>query len=67
MKKYHETAVKLLKDSANNVNPFDDYKVGLPNGVHMDFENKAMTEKYESLGMKEFQHTAFVLVAGGLG
>ena len=66
---YYERAKKLVKESAESANPYADYHVNVPDGVtiHFNKTNLDQIEHYESLGMKELQHTAFVLVAGGLG
>jgi len=49
---YYEKAKVLLHQSKHAHNPYDDYKVGVPHGVKMDFRNQEMTEKFESMGMK---------------
>lgn len=69
LKHYHERAKKLIKESAQSANPYADYHVGIPEGVtiHFNEHNLEKVEHYENIGMGELQHTAFVLVAGGLG
>ena len=69
IKHYHEKALTLLNNSANDHNPYDDYDVGIPTGekIHFNEHNLEHIEHYENLGMKELEKTVFVLVAGGLG
>jgi UDP-sugar pyrophosphorylase len=49
------------------VNPYEHYEVGKPHGITISYDDLKTWEKYEKLGMQEFQRAAFVLVAGGLG
>ena len=66
MEDYVMRARKLLADSAANVNPFDDYKPTVPEGVYLKPgtpEFDAMEEK----GLDEASKLGIVLIAGGLG
>jgi len=67
LQSYYERALVLLKNSAESVNPYEDYQVGKPNGINFNLDKPDVIEHYETIGLKEFNHTAFVLVAGGLG
>lgn len=69
IKNYYERSKQLVIDSANSVNPYADYNVSIPEGVVLNYKKQNLEKigHYEKLGMKQFQHTAFVLVAGGLG
>lgn len=49
------------------MNPYEGYKPEVPKGVNLDFSNQEKILHYETLGEQEMKHTAFVLVAGGLG
>jgi UDP-sugar pyrophosphorylase len=64
---YHRNAVKLLKESAEGVNPYANYIVGKPQGLVLSYNDLTTWEKYEALGLKELDRTCFMLVAGGLG
>lgn len=66
MKLYFERARKLLLDSKNGVNAFEDYKPEVPDGVFMK-PGEPEFDKYESAGLKELEKVGFVLIAGGLG
>jgi UDP-sugar pyrophosphorylase len=66
IKDYVERARNLLEDSKNNVNPFDDFKPEVPNGVDLKPNSKEL-KHYEKEGLKELTKTCFVLIAGGLG
>lgn len=57
----------MLKESALGVNPYENYEVGKPQGISISYNDLKTWEKYEKIGMGEFQRAAFVLVAGGLG
>lgn len=67
LKSYTERAKKLLKDSNENVNPFEGFTPSIPLGETVSFDNLERLHHLEGLGLKELQHTCFVLVAGGLG
>lgn len=67
LKTYVKNAKRLLKDSRENVNPFDGYAIDVP-----DFREKVAVGgddfmEYETLGINELPYCCFVLVAGGLG
>ena len=64
---YHKNAVKLLKESAEGVNPYANYAITKPQGIVASYNDLDAWEKYETLGLKELKHTCFMLVAGGLG
>ena len=49
---YHKNAVKLLKESAEGVNPYANYKVATPQGLTVSYEDLNTWEKYETLGLK---------------
>jgi len=66
MVKYLQRGRKLLADSANNVNPFEDFKPELPPGVHLE-PGTGNFDEYEELGLKELSKVGIVLIAGGLG
>jgi UDP-sugar pyrophosphorylase len=69
IKNYYQRSKQLVIDSSNSVNPYADYHVSIPEGVVLNYtpDNLDKIGHYERLGMKELEHTAFVLVAGGLG
>jgi UDP-sugar pyrophosphorylase len=48
------------------LNPFDNYKPEVPNGVELT-PGTPEFDVYEELGLKELQHLCIVLIAGGLG
>ena len=66
MKNYVERGKRLLLESKNGVNAFEDYKPEVPDGVFMKPGEKEFDE-YESAGLKELEKVGFVLIAGGLG
>jgi len=66
MVKYLQRGRKLLADSANNVNPFEDFKPELPPGVCLE-PGSELFDEFEELGMKELCKVGIVLIAGGLG
>jgi UDP-sugar pyrophosphorylase len=59
-------ARRFLLDSKNNVNPFDNYKPEVPDGVELHLGDKLLDEM-EALGLEELDKVGFVLIAGGLG
>ena len=59
-------ARKFLEDSKNNVNPFDQYKPEIPEGVFLMPGTKELDE-FEEIGMQELCKLGVVLIAGGLG
>ena len=66
LKEYVSRAKQLLIDSKNGLNPFLDYTPSVPTGETVDPTSEHFHE-LESLGVKQFQYSGFVLVAGGLG
>ena len=65
-KDYVMRARKFLEDSKNNVNPFENYKPEVPEGVSLQPGSSEMNEM-EELGLKELPNLGIVLIAGGLG
>ncbi|KAG6542802.1 hypothetical protein Mapa_015706 [Marchantia paleacea] len=63
---YIRNARKLLADSKAGKNPFTGYVPSVPNGEKLIYGDEKFIQ-YEEAGVKEAQHSAFVLVAGGLG
>jgi hypothetical protein len=37
IKNYYERSKQLVSDSANSVNPYADYEVGIPEGVTLNY------------------------------
>ena len=66
LKDYVMRARKFLNDSKNDVNPFDNYKPEVPNGVELHLGDSLLDEM-EELGLAELEKVGFVLIAGGLG
>jgi UDP-sugar pyrophosphorylase len=66
LKDYVMRARRFLIDSKNNVNPFDNYKPEVPNGVELR-TNEPLIHEMEALGLQELEKVGFVLIAGGLG
>lgn len=79
---YVENAKKLLKASMEGLNPYAGFTPSVPSGERLtpgtNAFNAAGSDHYhldvdygddstEATGVKELPHTAFVLVAGGLG
>lgn len=75
---YLRKAKVLLRESADGVNPFDDYEAFVPDGEMLSFEGNDSTSptpkqismnfsQAEQAGLKAMAGAAFVLVAGGLG
>ena len=74
--KYVDTAKGLLRDSAQNVNAFDGFKVEvgdvlvhdaqIPSGVNLDYK-KGDFDELEKLGKDMLKDTGFSLVGGGIG
>jgi UDP-sugar pyrophosphorylase len=56
-----------LKDSYNEVNPYEGYTPFVPAGENVSFNDTEQIHKLESVGAAEIAQTCFVLVAGGLG
>jgi len=63
---YLSKAQTLLKESAEGLNPFDDYKALVPDGESLQFQDDAF-DKAEQIGLDVCGDSTFVLVAGGLG
>ena len=63
---YFERARKLLKESAEDVNPYEGFVPKPPPTENIDFRSQTIDE-LEEIGAPELGNTAFVLVAGGLG
>ena len=68
---YCTKAKKLLKDSADGVNPFDQYEAQIPDGEFLCYEGSSkatmLFDEAEQLGLEACADVVFVLVAGGLG
>ena len=62
-KKYDQ----LLKDSYNEVNPYEGYTPHVPAGENVNFYDSDQIDNLEGIGSNELSKTCFVLVAGGLG
>lgn len=63
---YVKNAKALLKASKEGTNPFEGYVPHVPHGERLSFQTPEFDEMEEK-GLHELPHTAFVLVAGGLG
>lgn len=63
---YIRNAKKLLRDAQDGKNPFHGFTPSVPQGVKLDYGSD-MFQDLESEGVTASEHTAFVLVAGGLG
>lgn len=59
----------MLKESADGLNPFEEYEATVPEGESLSFDGEGTMSfsEAEKLGMEAMQGTVFVLVAGGLG
>lgn len=66
LKDYVFRARKFLEDSKNSVNPFENYKPEIPQGVFLQPGTQEMNEM-EELGLHELSKLGIVLIAGGLG
>jgi len=68
---YLTKAKKLLKESADGVNPFDEYEALVPEGESLSYDGDHKgTMRFgdaEQAGLKACAGAVFVLVAGGLG
>eukprot|EP00667_Euglena_gracilis_P008459 EG_transcript_8564 len=64
---YYDSALVLLRDSRDGVNPFEGYTPRVPEGETLPFDDDARFEATEEAGLAEFRWAAVVLVAGGLG
>lgn len=67
MEEYTNRAKVLLKNSANNVNPYEGFTPSVPIGEKVNFSSFEEVAGMEAIGREQLKHTAFVLVAGGLG
>uniref|UniRef100_A0A7S0YY33 UTP-monosaccharide-1-phosphate uridylyltransferase n=1 Tax=Hemiselmis tepida TaxID=464990 RepID=A0A7S0YY33_9CRYP len=63
---YVSSARRLLRESAEGVNPFDGFAPSVPTGEVLDPEAPEYIQM-EAAGQQELKHAGFVLVAGGLG
>eukprot|EP01025_Chloroclados_australasicus_P016145 TRINITY_DN1797_c0_g1_i1.p1 TRINITY_DN1797_c0_g1~~TRINITY_DN1797_c0_g1_i1.p1 ORF type:complete len:618 (+),score=92.59 TRINITY_DN1797_c0_g1_i1:128-1981(+) len=66
LKAYIQNARRLLAESKEGKNPFEGFTPSVPKGIKLNFGDSDFV-KYEREGIKQAAHTAFVLVAGGLG
>jgi UDP-sugar pyrophosphorylase len=68
---YCTKAKKLLQESAEGVNPFDQYEAQVPDGEFLCYESSAKAtmpfDEAEQVGLQACADVVFVLVAGGLG
>ncbi|HEY5653817.1 MAG TPA: UTP--glucose-1-phosphate uridylyltransferase [Pontiella sp.] len=63
---YIHNARKLLAEAKEGKNPFDGLSPEQPNKVDLSQFGESY-DRYEALGVKQFEKTGIVLVAGGLG
>jgi UDP-sugar pyrophosphorylase len=63
---YIHNARKLLDEARSGGNPFEGFVPEQPNKVDLTTFDEAY-DRYESVGVKQFEKTGVVLVAGGLG
>jgi UDP-sugar pyrophosphorylase len=70
---YLSKAKTLLQESADAVNPFDEFEASVPEGESLSYEDPHDTDggmtfsQAEEAGLSGIGQTVFVLVAGGLG
>jgi UDP-sugar pyrophosphorylase len=66
---YVSKARALLKESADGVNPFEDFEAVVPEGETLSYDGQGTMSftQAEQLGVQGMADVAFVLVAGGLG
>ncbi|CAJ1930583.1 unnamed protein product [Cylindrotheca closterium] len=66
---YLSKARTLLKESADGLNPFEEYEAIVPEGESLSFDGEGTMSfaEAEQLGMEAMSGAVFVLVAGGLG
>lgn len=59
----------LLKESADGVNPFDEYTATIPEGESLKYDGEGTMDfsEAEQAGIEAMPGAVFVLVAGGLG
>jgi UDP-sugar pyrophosphorylase len=63
---YISNAQKLLAEAKTGANPFDGLSPEQPSKVDLT-QFDASYDQYEAIGVKQFEKTGIVLVAGGLG
>lgn len=63
---YVKNSRRLLRESAESVNPFQGMTPEVPDGLKLDFGSDDY-RRLEEIGIRAFRDCAFVLVAGGLG
>lgn len=51
LKAYYHNALKLLKESAEGVNPYASFSIGKPQGLTLSYDDLATWEKYETIGL----------------
>ena len=66
IKDYCDRARRLLEESRQGLNPFDNYKPQVPSGVFLK-PGEIEFDEFEQIGLQELAKTGFVLIAGGLG
>ena len=67
IKDYLQRAKRLLEDSKNKINHFNDTTIEIPNDIpHIEIGTDEFFE-LDQLGFNQIKDTVFVLVAGGLG
>jgi len=66
---YLSKAKTLLKESAEGLNPFEEYEALVPEGESLSFDGEGTMpfSKAEQKGIEAMAGATFVLVAGGLG
>ncbi len=66
---YTSKARVLLKESADGVNPFEEFEAVIPEGEMLSYDGKGTMpfSEAEQLGIEAMSGVVFVLVAGGLG
>lgn len=66
---YLSKARVLLKESAEGINPFEEYEAVVPEGESLSFDGEGTMpfSQAEQLGIQAMPGAVFVLVAGGLG
>lgn len=66
---YLSKARTLLKESADGLNPFEEYEAVVPEGESLSYDGEGTMSfsEAEQLGIQGMSGAVFVLVAGGLG
>jgi UDP-sugar pyrophosphorylase len=66
---YLSKAKVLLKESADGVNPFEEYEAAVPEGESLSYDGEGTVPfaEAEQKGIEAMAGATFVLVAGGLG